>query len=208
MTALDHREEVHLLARLEGGSVVPMTPKLNGQILLSAVSPMPPAEGVAVSLDAAQWAHVVRSGRDWGLLVVAALLGGTLFFVPRDQLVACIVIVLATLGVAFLIALRQSEKWREEARMSAADMPAPGTPVRIDDTGLTIGSVTTPWQSLKLASVSLRKVRSPNGQLFRRYYVDQLLLDTEAGRVALDGAAITHGQHIVDAIFNKLCPTT
>ena len=192
-----------MLARLEGGSTVPLTPKLNGKVLLSAVSP--PAEGVAVGLDAAQRAHLVRSGRDWGILWLAALLGGTLFFVPRDQLVACIFIVLATLGGLLLIALRLSENWREEARMSA-DMPAPGTPVRVDHTGLTIGPVTTPWQSLKLASVNLRKVRSPNGQMFRRYYVDRLLLDTDAGRVALDGAAITQGQRIVDVIFNRLCP--
>jgi hypothetical protein len=196
--------EVHLQARIEGGSVVPLTPKLNGQVIVW--SAFPPASGVALSLDAAQRAHVVRTCRDMGFVALAAVLGAALFFVPRDELVTCIVVVLATLGVLLLIAAGLSERWRKDAEMFAADMPAAGTPVRIDDTGLTIGPVTTRWESLKLASVSLRKVRSVNGQMFRRYFVDQVLLDTDGGRVALDGAAITQGQRIVDTIFTRLCP--
>jgi hypothetical protein len=186
--------EVHVLATIEGEPAVPLTQKINRRIIIR--SALPPAAGVALSLDAAERAHVVRTCRDIGFLGLAAILGGAIFFVPRDQIVTCIFIVLATLGALLLVAVRLSARWREEARMFSADMPAPGTPVSIDDTGLT------------LAGVNLRKVRSVNGQMFHRYYVDRLLLDTDGGRIALDGAAITQGQQIVDATFNRLYPET
>ena len=96
-------------------------------------------------------------------------------------------------------------RWREHAETVVGDMPAPGTPVRIDDNGLTIGSATTPWSALKLTRVNLRKVRRTYAS-FRNDYVEQLLLDIAGRPVALDAAAITHGQQIADTIFNRLNP--
>jgi hypothetical protein len=192
-----------LQTRIESGEIEQLTPKMRGQILLWSV--VPQAQGVAVDLDAAQRVHVLRTCNDVSLLVLAVMLGGALFFVPRDELVACIFIVLATLGTVLLMAWFFSTRWREHAETVVGDMPAPGTPVRIDDNGLTIGSTTTPWPALKLTRVNLRKARRSYAS-FRRYYVEQLVLDVGGKRVVLDAAAITHGQEIADTIFNRLGP--
>ena len=98
-----------------------------------------------------------------------------------------------------------SVRWRKHAETVVGDMPPPGTPVRIDDSGLTVGSTTTPWPALKLMRVNLRRVLRTYAS-FRRYYVEQLLLDVAGKRVVLDAAAITHGEEIADTIFNRLNP--
>src|ERR1043166_2816662 len=151
---------------------------MRGQILLASV--VPQAEGVAVDLGTARREHFMRPCGDGSLLALAVVLGGALFFVDRDQLVACIVIVLAILGALALMAWFVSARWREHAETVIGDMPPPGTPVGIDADGLTIGSATTPWPALKLTCVNLRKERRAYAS-FRRYYVEQLLLDV-AGR--------------------------
>jgi hypothetical protein len=191
-----------LQVSVEGEPAEPLTPKLRGQIILWSVAPH--AEGVAVSLEAAERAHFLRTCDDVSLIWLAAIFAAALFWVPRSELVVCIVIVLVILGALLLIALQLSGRWREGAQMFASTMPAPQTRVRIDETGLTLGSTTTPWGSLKAVGLNLRKARRAYRQYFRRYYVDRLLLDTAHGRVTLDAAAITQGQKIVDTIFNRL----
>jgi hypothetical protein len=194
-----------LQTRIESGEIEQLTPKMHGKILLWSV--VPQAEGVAVDLGTAQRVHFLRSCNDVSLLVLAVMLGAAaLFLVPRDEVVASIVIVLATLGTVALMAWFFSVRWREHAETVVGDMPAPGTPVRIDDSGLTIGSTTTPWQDLTLTRVNLRKARRSYAS-FRRYYVEQLVLDVGGKRVVLDAAAITHGQEIADTIFNRLHPS-
>ena len=86
---------------------------------------------------------------------------------------------LATLGTVLLMAWFFSTRWREHAETVVGDMPPPGTPVRIDNQGLTIGSTTTPWPALTLMRVNLRKARRTYAS-FRRYYVEQLTSTSQA----------------------------
>lgn len=176
---------------------------MRGQILLWSVAPQ--AEGVAVDLDTAQRVHVWRTCNDVSLQWLALILGGSLFFVPRDELVTCIFIVLAILGFLLVAAWFFSVRWREHAETVVGDMPAPGTPVRVDEAGLTIGSTTTPWPALKLVRVNLRKARRSYAS-FRRYDVEQLVRDVAGKRVVLDAPAVTNGQELADTIFNRLNP--
>ena len=189
-------------ARIESGEIEQFTPDMRRVTRLWSV--VPQAQGVAVDLGTAQREHFMRTCRRLGLPAVAVMLGGVLFFVPRDELVACIVVVLGVVVILALIALSLSARWREDAETVVGDMPAPGTPVRIDADGLTIGSATTPWPSLKLTRVNLGKVRSRYGT--RGYWVEQLLFDIAGRPLVLDAAAITHGQEIVDTIFDRLSP--
>lgn len=192
-----------LQIRIQSGEIKQLTPQIRGEILLWPV--VPQAEGVAVDLNAAQRVHVWRTCNDLSLRWIALILGGALFFVPRDELVSCIFIVLATLGTLVVMAWFFSVRWRKHAETVVGDMPPPGTPVRIDDSGLTVGSTTTPWPALKLMRVNLRRVLRTYAS-FRRYNVEQLLLDVAGKRVVLDAAAITHGEEIADTIFNRLIP--
>jgi hypothetical protein len=191
-----------LQAQIESGEIEQFTPDMRRATSLSVV---PQAQGVAVGLGTAHRENFMRTCRDLHLPALAVMLGGALFFAPRDELVACIVVVLAILGIVALKARSLSARWRERAETVAGDMPAPGTPVRIGADGLTIGSATTPWPSLKLTRVNLRRAR-------RRYYhpprywVEQLRLDIAGRPVVLDAAAITHGQEIADTILNRLNP--
>ena len=189
--------------RIESGAIEQLTPKMRHQTLLWSL--VKEAEGVAVDLGTAQREHFMRTCRDTSLLIVAGMLGGTLFLVPRDQVVTCFFIVLAIIGTLASMAWFFSARWREHAETVAGDMPAPGTPVRIGADGLTIGSNTAPWSDLEVKRVNLRKARRTYAS-FRRYYVEQLLLHVAGRPVVLDAAAITHGQQIVNTIFNRLVP--
>ena len=72
-------------ARIEGGEIEQLTPKLRDKILRWSV--VARAEGVVVSRDAAQRAHFLRFCKDVGFPMLAVILGGFPFLVPRDAFV-------------------------------------------------------------------------------------------------------------------------
>ena len=111
-----------------------------GKIMLWSV--VPQAEGVAVTLDAAQREHVRRSCRNSGLWVFAVILGVLLLFPPRDFVFYIVIMLAAVVGVLLMAGFR-SNRWRKHAETVVADMPAPGTSASTR-TGLTVGSITSP----------------------------------------------------------------
>jgi hypothetical protein len=160
-----------------------------------------------VTLDAAQREHVRLGCHESGVWVWTVVLGPVVFIAPRGDYVWILLSYLTLIiGLLLAIALR-SNRWRRHTETLVADMPAPGTPVRVDPNGLTVGSTTTPWSALKLVLVYLRAAR-PSPRYRFRSHVQQLVLDVAGKQVVLDAVAITHGQEIVDTIFNRLSPET
>src|ERR1043165_1013974 len=98
-----------LQAQIESGEIEQFTPDMRRATSLSVV---PQAQGVAVGLGTAHRENFMRTCRDLHLPALAVMLGGALFLAPRDELVACIVVVLAILGIVALKArsLRSEER--------------------------------------------------------------------------------------------------
>lgn len=192
--------------RIQPGEWTQVSPTTRDRIMLWSV--VPQAEGVAVTLDAAQREHVRLGCHESGVWVWTVLFAPVLFLPLRDfDYVLCLLIFVTLIsGLLLAIGLR-SNRWRRHTETLVADMPAPATPVRVDANGLTVGSTTTPWSALKLVLVYLRAAR-PSPRYRFRSHVQQLVLDVAGKQVVLDAVAITHGQEIVDTIFNRLSPET
>lgn len=92
-------------------------------------------------------------------------------------------------------------------RVQATSFPAPpGTAVRADQTGLTIGSRSWAWPLLSIETVGLTRM-STGGDIPTNYTILQSLgLVSGGDRIALDGNILSTGSAVLDQIYRRLKP--
>jgi len=79
--------------------------------------------------------------------------------------------------------------------------PATGTSVRVDGSGVTIGSRSAAWNEVAIDGVDLARVTGAHG--YRAYYVKRLHLRLNEVPFVLDKSLLDEGVAIVDEIYRR-----
>jgi hypothetical protein len=198
-------------ASLNGKLLDGLSPKLENALTLS--KPQPPVEGLARSAGEAATAVTVQQLIPTIAIAVmsAVFLFGFLPTVdPKDRALIfplAIVVVIAVMTFAIVMVRRRARSARAVAQRALPGMPAGGTAIRADDTGLTLGSRTMPWSAFALTAVDLGQGQaSPEGGRTITY-IKAVELQSAAGPVLLIDDHITNSRALLDTVWRKLRAT-
>jgi len=127
--------------------------------------------------------------------------GDRAFLVPFGWVMA----VLMPLVFLAIYLVRRSRLYDSlPARAQAA--PPPGTKIRVDAAGLTIGGRLAAWNDLTLDRVDFELIKSRYGS--RTYLVHQVAVRTKDLSYTLDGLLLEQGHAIVAEIWRHKCRPT
>ena len=170
----------------------------------------PEAEAVLISRDAALQRYKKLLKILYGFLAVIIALAppGLAAADPHDWVILVpMVAVIWAIFAWFLPFMFRRKVGQFAARMNVTTLPAaPGTAVRVDQTGLTIGSKSWAWPLLSIDSIELTR-SSTGGDYPTSYAILQSLGLTAGGeRIQLDGNMLSTGSAILDQIYRRLKP--
>jgi hypothetical protein len=77
--------------------------------------------------------------------------------------------------------------------------PPPGTAIRVDGSGVAIGSRSAAWKDVAVDGVDFSLVTAPRG--YRVYFIRRLHLRLDDVAFVLDRSLLSEGEAIVDAIY-------
>jgi hypothetical protein len=191
---------------VNGRETLPLAAKRERTISLGAK----PAEVAGEVISQAQAsAAITRASRFFFYFMsgfcILLIVGVAVMADPPDRLyifpfaLAVLVFVLWLLRWSYR---RTQRRWLAQAPARAADLPPPGTAVRLDAAGLTMGDRAIAWPSLSVARLELLEV---SGGDDTTVLVDRLLLDTPDAPVALDRTLMKNGAAIVAYAYRRLC---
>lgn len=170
----------------------------------------PEAEAVLISRDAALQRYKKLLKILYGFLAVIIALAppGLAAADPHDWVILVpMVAVIWAIFAWFLPFMFRRKVGQFAARMNVTTLPAaPGTAVRVDQTGLTIGGKSWTWPLLSIDSIELTR-SSTGGDYPTSYTILQSLGLTAGGeRIQLDGNMLSTGSAILDQIYRRLKP--
>jgi hypothetical protein len=127
------------------------------------------AEGFVLSADAIVIAAERRmkliygvAGGVAGVIALVILIGGS-FSEPSVLIIALPVAVVGAIGIGWLMAFmyrRNMAKARARIGPALAHLPSPGTTVRADQAGLSVGGHIEPWSAFTIETLDILDVRS------------------------------------------------
>jgi hypothetical protein len=114
------------------------------------------------------------------------------------------------LGLAIVVPLvmiwvhkNKRARWLAQEPERIAGLPAPGTRIRADRRGLTVGDAFAAWSDLRAYSVEMTSMRGRYGRasyFLRRVLVRGLDIDC-----AIDISLIENGSALIDEVYRRLC---
>ena len=90
---------------------------------------------------------------------------------------------------------------REPERIAAA--PAPGTRIRADRRGLTVGDAFAPWGDLTAYAVEMTSMRGRYGRA--SYFLRRVLVRGPDIDCAIDTSLIENGPALINEVYRRLC---
>jgi len=112
---------------------------------------------------------------------------------------------LAVVGPALLVLayLARSRGFVASLPERAGRSPPPGTQVRVDAAGLTIGGHRTAWSDVTVDRVDFQFVSGRGGRRARTYFVRQIDLRSKDFAYTIDGTLLDEGAAIVNEIYRR-----
>jgi hypothetical protein len=114
------------------------------------------------------------------------------------------------LGLAIIFPLvmiwvykNKQARWlaREPERIAAA--PAPGTRIRADRRGLTVGDAFAAWSDLRAYAVEMTSMRDDYGRA--SYFLRRVLVRGPDIDCAIDVSLIGNGPALISEVYRRLC---
>ena len=105
------------------------------------------------------------------------------------------------LVMVWVYKIKQSRFLAQQPQRIAA-LPAPGTRIRADQRGLTIGGDFAPWDGLKACAVEMTSMRGRN---VRRYFLRRILVRGSGIDCAIEISLIGNGPALVSEVYRRLC---
>ena len=169
------------------------------------------AEGAVLPANEASRSYRAGTARaftimgGFGIALGLAILGGGLWVAqPADRIM---VILTGTASAAVVVAgarwryTRALATWDRRLAERVAALPAAGTPVRVDDKGVTLGVHRAEWPALAISEIELTEQSSENDSTIT---VDRLVLNSAAGPIVLDRHLMQNGGALVETAYKKL----
>jgi hypothetical protein len=127
---------------------------------------------------------------------------------PRDWMIIAAAIVAIWIFFAWYMPFMYRRKLKQFAsRMAATTLPAaPGTTVRADQTGLTIGDRSWPWPQITIDSIGLTRQSTGGDQPTNYTLLQSLGLTAGGAQIQLDGNTLSTGNAVLDQIYRRLKP--
>jgi hypothetical protein len=127
---------------------------------------------------------------------------------PRDWMIIAAAILAIWIFFAWYMPFMYRRKLKQFAsRMAAATLPAaPGTAVRADQTGLTIGDRSWPWPQIAIDSIGLTRQSTGGDQPTNYTLLQNLGLTAGGEQIQLDGNTLSTGNAVLDQIYRRLKP--
>jgi hypothetical protein len=125
--------------------------------------------------------------------------------IDREVLVPVGAVVAVAIPAAFVIAYRvRRGRLYDSLRPRAERSPPPGTQIRVDASGLTIGDCFAAWSDVALDRVDFEMIKGRYGS--RTYFVHQVDVRATDFAYTLDGLLLEEGQAIVAETFRHKYP--
>ena len=177
---------------------------------LTVARERPEAEAVLISTDDALRRYKKLLKILYGFLaVVIALVPPALVAAdPGDWTILVPPVLAVWAFFAWFLPFMFKRKVRQfTARMTTTILPAaPGTKLRVDQTGLTIGGKSWEWSRLAIESIGLERVQSGGDYPTNSTILQSLVLSAGGERIPLDGNTLSTGSAILDQIYRRLKP--
>ncbi len=149
------------------------------------------------------------------LLIVAACATGIVWLILLALWIAMTPVQSQSLGPFFLglaIAFPLAMSWvyknkrarwlaREPERIAA--LPAPGTRIRADQRGLTVGDTFAAWGDLRAYAVEMTSMRGRYGRA--AYYLRRVFVRGQHIDCAIDISRIGNGRALISEVYRRLC---
>jgi hypothetical protein len=149
------------------------------------------------------------------LLIVAACATGLVWLVLLVLWIAMTPMQAQSLGPFFLglaiifpfvmiwVYKNKQARWlaREPERIAA--LPAPGTRIRMDRSGLTVGDKFAAWSELRAYAVEMTSMRGRYGRA--TYFLRRVLVRGPNIDCAIDISLIANGPALVSEVYRRLC---
>ena len=139
------------------------------------------------------------------MLVVGITVGAALYE-PGDLVVIIpFILVLGGALAAFMgfMYRRRTGQARTRTETNAWRLPAPGSAVKADASGLTIDGTLTPWSSLTIEEVEITQTNVTDTPTA---WIEWLVLSSGGRQLMLDCVMIKNGRAVVDAAWRALRP--
>jgi hypothetical protein len=168
-------------------------------------------QGSILSADEATRAYV--GSTKWLFIILNSLvlvvgLGLTAMAEASDQplLLGGVAVINALLALFFFFLLqRRTKTWNAKLAARVSGLPATGSAVSLDASGLGIAAQVFPWATLAIDQVEFAAFHTRNNET--TYLIDRLSLAAPTGRVVLDPAMMKNGLLIVDNTWRRLRST-
>jgi len=94
-------------------------------------------------------------------------------------------------------------RWLAQEPKRIAGWPAPGTRIRADKRGLTVGDAFAPWGGLTAYAVEITSIRGRYGRA--SYFLRRVLVRGRDIDCAIDISLIENGPALIDEVYCRLC---
>jgi hypothetical protein len=167
--------------------------------------------GTVVSAEAAtaalmRWARILFTcvGAFAGILII----GIVALADAQDRWLIypfAVVMLIVVLGIIRWGYRRTERRWQSKLPARTAALPPPGTVVRLNATGLTIGDRSVAWSDLRVSELELLLISGADDSAL---IVDRMLLATAGADITLDRNLMQNGAAILDNVYRLLCRQT
>jgi hypothetical protein len=106
-----------------------------------------------------------------------------------------------TLAVFFVLYRVRRKRWLKTLPERVLASPPPGSPIRLDETGLTLGDRFTCWDEIGVDRVDISSIGEIYGS--SQYSVDRVLVHGPDFTFCLDRVMLLNGQEIVNDIYRR-----
>jgi len=143
-----------------------------------------------------------------GVIIAPAFVGAVYKFSDASPAAKLIIILAGLAALAIGAAVprwqyrRAARLWIEHLPERVAAMPAPGTEVRLDAIGVSIGSRAGSWSQLRIDQLEL----VDGGDEVRSLRIERLMLTGAGALMTLDSDLIENGPQMVQTACRRLLP--
>ena len=144
------------------------------------------------------------------VILVAGLEGWVLFNLAKDAsptdeqliIVAAIAMLSGVLTLFYFAYQRTAQRWMSWLPDRVAALPAPGTQVRLDANGVSIGSRAGDWSKLRIDQLDV--VRTAGGEGSVDLVIERVVLAGAGELMTLDCNLIENGKQMVETACQRL----
>ncbi len=144
------------------------------------------------------------------VILVAGLEGWVLFNLAKDAsptdeqliIVAAIAMLSGVLTLFYFAYQRTAQRWMSRLPDRVAALPAPGTQVRLDANGVSIGSRAGDWSKLRIDQLDV--VRTAGGEGSVDLVIERVVLAGAGELMTLDCNLIENGKQMVETACQRL----